>query len=84
MTGSSLAFNWPMVHDGVIRRSEEEFSDVIWRGISPAACMLMLMVEALSKMDLIWNGRSLDEWVLRSCGSAAVVLDVWADSTIDF
>jgi hypothetical protein len=37
-----------MVHDGVIRRSEEEFSDVIWRGISPAACMLMLMMEALS------------------------------------
>ncbi len=30
-----------MVHDGVMRRSEEEFSEVIWRGISPAVCMLI-------------------------------------------
>jgi hypothetical protein len=36
------------------------------------------------ELDLIWNGRSLDKWVLRSCGSAAVVLDVCPDSTIDF
>lgn len=35
------------------------------------------------ELDLIWNGRSLDKWGLRICGSA-VVLDVWADSTIDF
>lgn len=26
-----------MVHEGVIRRSDEEFSEVIWRGKSPAA-----------------------------------------------
>jgi hypothetical protein len=72
-----------MVHDGVIRRSEEEFSDVIWRGISPAACMLMLMGGGSRELDLIWNGRSLDKWVLRICCSAAV-LDVCPDSTIDF
>jgi hypothetical protein len=71
--GSSFAFNWPMVHDGVIRRSEEELSDVIWRGMSPAACMLMLIVEACD-VDLIGNG---PEYGFR-------VLDVWADSAIDF
>ena len=57
--GSSLAFNWPMVHDGVIRRSEEEFSDVIWRGMSPAVCMLMLTARDLG---LIWTGSCADFW----------------------
>ena len=56
VTGSSLAFNWPMVHDGVIRRSEEELSDVIWRGMSPAACIVVLIVETRD-VDLIGNGR---------------------------
>ncbi len=41
VTGSSFALSWPMVHDGVMRRSEEEFSEVTWRGISPAVCMFM-------------------------------------------
>lgn len=31
-----------MVHEGVMRRSEEEFSEVTKRGISPAVCMLIL------------------------------------------
>jgi hypothetical protein len=31
-----------MVQEGVMRRSELEFSDVTWRGISPAVCMLMV------------------------------------------
>jgi hypothetical protein len=49
----------------VIRRSEEEFSDVIWRGMSPAACMLMLIVEACD-FDLIGTGRNTDSafWIL--------------------
>jgi len=42
VTGSSFALSWPMVHDGEIRRSEEEFSDVIWSGISPAVWRLIL------------------------------------------
>ena len=29
VTGSSFAFSCPMVHEGVIRRSDEEFSEVI-------------------------------------------------------
>lgn len=32
--GSSFAFSWPMVHDGVMRRSEETFSDTTMRGTS--------------------------------------------------
>jgi hypothetical protein len=43
VTGSSFAFSWPIVHDGVIRRSEDEFSEVIWRGMSPAVCMLIFV-----------------------------------------
>ena len=43
VTGSSFAFSWPIVHDGVIRRSEDEFSEVIWRGMSPAVCMLLFV-----------------------------------------
>lgn len=33
-----------MVHDGVIRRSDEEFSEVIKRGISAIVCMLKLIL----------------------------------------
>jgi hypothetical protein len=43
VTGSSFAFSWPIVHDGVIRRSEDEFSEVIWRGMSPAVCMFVFV-----------------------------------------
>jgi hypothetical protein len=43
VTGSSFAFSWPIVHDGVTRRSEDEFSEVIWRGRSPAVCMLIFV-----------------------------------------
>ena len=32
--GSSFVFNCPMVHAGVIRRSDDEFSEVTWIGIS--------------------------------------------------
>jgi len=42
VTGSSFALSWLMVHEGVIRRSDEEFSDVIKRGISPIVCILIL------------------------------------------
>lgn len=35
-----------------MRRSEEEFSEVIWRGISPAVCMLVIL--RTRKDDLIW------------------------------
>jgi hypothetical protein len=42
VTGSSFAFSCPIVHEGVMRRSEDEFSEVIRRGISPAVCMLIL------------------------------------------
>jgi hypothetical protein len=31
-----------MVHDGVMRRSEDEFSEVTRRGISPAVCMFII------------------------------------------
>ena len=41
VTGSSLALSWPMVQDGEIRRSVEAFSDVIWRGTSPAVWRLI-------------------------------------------
>lgn len=41
---SNLAFNWPMVQEGEMRRSPEEFSDVMERGMSPAVCILMIMV----------------------------------------
>jgi len=80
VTGSSLAFNWPMVHDGVIRRSEEEFSDVIWRGMSPAACMLMLIVAACD-VDLIRSGRS--EGQKMGCAVRGSVLDLRVDSAIE-
>lgn len=36
MTGSSFALSCPIVHEGVMRRSDDEFSEVIWRGRSPA------------------------------------------------
>jgi len=32
--GSSFVFSCPMVHAGVIRRSDDEFSEVTWIGIS--------------------------------------------------
>ena len=37
--GSSLAFSWLMVQDGVMRRSEEEAVDLIKRGISRVVAM---------------------------------------------
>lgn len=40
--GSSLDLSWLMVHDGVIRRSDEEFSEMTCRGTSA-------MVD-----DLVW------------------------------
>ena len=30
-----------MVHEGVMRRSDDEFAEVTKRGMSPAVCMLM-------------------------------------------
>lgn len=45
VTGSNFAFSCPMVHEGVMRRSEEEFSEVTSNGMSPAACILMLTAE---------------------------------------
>jgi hypothetical protein len=53
-----------MVHDGVIRRSEEEFSDVIWRGMSPAVCMLTLILAGYDA-DLIRNGGEYRLWAVR-------------------
>lgn len=41
---SSFALNWPMVHDGVMRRSDEEFSDIIEIGMSAAVCILAVMM----------------------------------------
>lgn len=46
MTGSSFAFSCPMVHDGEMRRSDEEFSDVTRSGMSPAVCRLMVRAES--------------------------------------
>ena len=40
MTASSFDFSWPMVQEGVIRRSDEELSEVMRRGISPAVCIV--------------------------------------------
>jgi hypothetical protein len=34
VTGSNLVLSWLMDHDGVMRRSDEEFSDRTRRGIS--------------------------------------------------
>lgn len=35
--GSSLVLSWLMVHDGVMRRSDEEFSEMTCRGTSAMA-----------------------------------------------
>lgn len=35
--GSSLDLSWVMVHDGVMRRSDEEFSEMTCRGTSAMA-----------------------------------------------
>jgi hypothetical protein len=32
--GSSFVFSWPIVHEGVIRRSDEALSDMTMRGMS--------------------------------------------------
>jgi hypothetical protein len=40
-----------MVHEGVIRRSEDEFSEVTKRGISPAVCMFILESRV---SDILW------------------------------
>lgn len=40
VTASSFDFSWPMVQEGVIRRSDEELSEVMRRGISPAVCIV--------------------------------------------
>lgn len=39
--GSRRALSWEMDHEGVIRRSEDEFSDVISRGMSAAVVAMM-------------------------------------------
>lgn len=41
VTGSSFALSCPMVHEGVIRRSEWEFSEVMDIGMSPAVWKLI-------------------------------------------
>lgn len=47
VTSSSLALSCPMDQDGVMRRSEPEFSEVTWIGISAGVRRLMLENEAL-------------------------------------
>lgn len=42
VTGSSFALSWLMVHEGVMRRSDEAFSDIIKRGTSPIVCIPIL------------------------------------------
>lgn len=49
-----------MVHDGLIRRSEDAFSEVIWRGISPAVCRLILLGSSQN-----WSDAAADRGVLQ-------------------
>lgn len=44
-----------MVHDGVMRRSEEEFSEVTRRGMSPAVCIFIL--QGLDYKVKGWEGK---------------------------
>ena len=39
VTGSSFVFRWAIVHDGVIRRSDEEAVEVIKSGMSRVVAM---------------------------------------------
>ncbi len=39
MTGSSFCFSWAMVHEGVMRRSEDAEADFIRSGISRLVMM---------------------------------------------
>lgn len=47
--GSSLDLSWLMVHDGVIRRSDEEFSEMTSRGTSAIVGDLHCLLEASGK-----------------------------------
>lgn len=66
MTASSFDLSWPMVQEGVIRRSDEELSEVMRRGISPAVCIVATAI--------LWGfGRWSDESNMQ-LGSLSVVL----------
>jgi hypothetical protein len=43
--GSKRDLRWAIVHDGEIRRSDEEFGELIMRGTSAALCRDMLASE---------------------------------------
>jgi hypothetical protein len=45
-----LALSWPMVQEGVMRRSEEEFSEVMRRGMSGLVWRLIL-----KGLGLLWR-----------------------------
>lgn len=60
VTGSSFAFSWPMVHEGVTRRSEEAFSELTRSGMSPAVCMLIVEMKVVDLLLVIQR-----QWVRR-------------------
>ena len=43
VTSTSLSLSCLIVHDGEMRRSDPEFSEVTRMGMSPAVCMLMIV-----------------------------------------
>jgi hypothetical protein len=45
--GSKRDLRWAIVHDGEMRRSDEEFGEVMMRGTSAALCKDMLASEGL-------------------------------------
>jgi len=60
-----------MVHEGVIRRSEDELSEVMRRGISPAVCIAISTEEEEEEeesVDYRWLG-SLSVVVEGNCSS---------------
>jgi hypothetical protein len=77
VTSSSFDFSWRMLHEGVIRRSEPAFSDVIWMGMSPAVCRLMFG----GGRGVVWGsflyafGRSGGGWV----AVQALARELWGE-----
>ena len=70
VTASSFDFSWPMLQEGVIRRSEEELSEVTRRGISAAVC---IVATTITRRLERWN---VESKVLQS--NSSVVVDPYS------
>jgi hypothetical protein len=52
--GSSLALRWANVHEGVMRRSEAVFAEVMWTGMSRAV-RISMMGPGVDKCFILYN-----------------------------